>query len=416
MALLEQYEIEVLRTRKGRGAILCDTQQGCLIFKEYTGREEQLRLQEQVLKHLEERGTVPAERLLATKEGALSVTDRDGVRYILKTWWEGRECNIRDREECMEAMRLLARLHGDLEFTPVFPETEETSAPVIERYLPSRDYEKHNRELKRARRFLKQRSQKTWFEIRLSAVIDPFLEEARQLCEEWKEIELAASDSGEEVPLCFCHGDYQYHNILRQDRGFFLVNFEKCQADGPVRDLYLLLRKLLEKSEWDAEWGRVLLAAFLEEARQLCEEWKEIELAASDSGEEVPLCFCHGDYQYHNILRQDRGFFLVNFEKCQADGPVRDLYLLLRKLLEKSEWDAEWGRVLLAAYESVRPLKPYERQDLVYRLSYPEKLWKIVNFYYNSGKAWIPEKNQEKLDRLLEQEAARKKFLKLLQR
>ena len=61
-------------------------------------------------------------------------------------------------------------------------------------------------------------------------------------------------------------------------------------------------------------------------------------------------------------------------------------------------------------------LKPYERQDLVYRLSYPEKLWKIVNFYYNSGKAWIPEKNQEKLDRLLEQEAARKKFLKLLQR
>ena len=61
VALLEQYEIEVLRTRKGRGAILCDTQQGCLIFKEYTGREEQLRLQEQVLKHLEERGTVPAE-------------------------------------------------------------------------------------------------------------------------------------------------------------------------------------------------------------------------------------------------------------------------------------------------------------------------------------------------------------------
>ena len=49
VALLEQYEIEVLRTRKGRGAILCDTQQGCLILKEYTGREEQLRLQEQEL-------------------------------------------------------------------------------------------------------------------------------------------------------------------------------------------------------------------------------------------------------------------------------------------------------------------------------------------------------------------------------
>ena len=64
-------------------------------------------------------------------------------------------------------------------------------------------------------------------------------------------------------------------------------------------------------------------------------------------------------------------------------------------------------------------LNTYLRQtfgEKVYRLSYPEKLWKIVNFYYNSGKAWIPEKNQEKLDRLLEQEAARKKFLKMLQR
>ena len=35
--LLEQYEIEVLRTRKGRGAIVCDTSQGCLILKEYSG-------------------------------------------------------------------------------------------------------------------------------------------------------------------------------------------------------------------------------------------------------------------------------------------------------------------------------------------------------------------------------------------
>ena len=65
-------------------------------------------------------------------------------------------------------------------------------------------------------------------------------------------------------------------------------------------------------------------------------------------------------------------------------------------------------RVLLG--RNVRPLKPYERQDLFYRLSYPEKLWKIVNFYYNSGKAWIREKNQEKLDRLLEREAARKEI------
>ena len=35
--VLENYEIEVLRTWKGRGAVLCETGQGILILKEYAG-------------------------------------------------------------------------------------------------------------------------------------------------------------------------------------------------------------------------------------------------------------------------------------------------------------------------------------------------------------------------------------------
>ena len=38
--------------------------------------------------------------------------------------------------------------------------------------------------------------------------------------------------------------------------------------------------------------------------------------------------------------------------------------------------------------------KPWQSRNII---SYPEKFWKIVNFYYNTGKAWIPEKNMEKL-------------------
>ena len=154
----------------------------------------------------------------------------------------------------------------------------------------------------------------------------------------------------------------------------------------------------------------------MEEAVRVSNEWKALEeetVAAQDA--EANVTFCHGDYQYHNILRQDRDFFLVNFEKCQSDGPVRDLYHILRKLLEKSEWDRSLGIGLLESYEKVRPLTLTEKRDLYYRLSYPEKLWKIVNFYYNSGKAWIPEKNQEKLEHLLEQETARKRFLRIME-
>lgn len=317
VGLLEQYEIEVLRTRKGRGAIICDTNQGCLIFREYTGNEDRLELQNKLLRHIQAEGRVRTEAILPTREGALFVRDGDGTRYLLKTYCEGRECNIYDRAECVEAVRLLAHLHECMEL----PAEEAGQLPV---FSQEKEYEKHNRELKRVRRYLKRRSQKTWFEICLQDCFDYFLEQALAVTEEW-------------------------------------AAYQKIKDEDGARS--------------------------------------------------VVTC-CHGDYQYHNILRCDREWFIVNFEKCQRDDPIRDLYLLLRKLLEKSNWSVSLGRELLAVYEKERPISAISRIDLYYRLSYPEKFWKIVNFYYNSGKAWIPERNREKLEKLMVQEKEKQYFLK----
>ena len=65
--LLEQYEIEVLRTRKGRGAIVCDTNQGCLIFREYSGSQERIELQNRLLKQITDAGTVKVEVIIPSK-------------------------------------------------------------------------------------------------------------------------------------------------------------------------------------------------------------------------------------------------------------------------------------------------------------------------------------------------------------
>lgn len=321
--LLEQYDIEVLRIRKGRGAFLCDTPKGCLIFKEFSGTESRLQLQNKLLKQIEDAGMVQAEQLLPNREGQLFVKDADGTMYVLKTWSEGRECNIRDKEECVQAVELLARLHRCMEL-----EVDSQEIPVA--LSPEKEYDKHNRELRKVRKYLNQKSQKTWFEINLAKHFDFFLKQASSVTEEWK----------------------YYSELARRE---------------------------------------------------------EAESGAQTAHRKVT--FCHGDYQYHNILKDNKGWFLVNFERCVADDPIRDLYLLLRKLLEKSEWSIELGCELLIAYDRVRSISAFERIDLYYRLSYPEKFWKIANFYYNSGKAWIPGRNLEKLEKLVEQEQAKQSFL-----
>lgn len=313
--LLEQYDVEVIRTRKGRGAIVCDTGQGCLILKEYKGNSDRIELQDRLLKMIAEEGGIHAEKIIPTRDGVLSVRDVDGVTYVLKTWLEGRECNIYDRGECSSAVRLLARLHQCMQFpcgTPGLPD----------RFSPGKEYEKHNKELKRVKKYLKQKGQKTWFEISLLNSFDYFLDQALAMTEEWKEYE---------------------------------------------------------------------------------------DVSESQEAQMIP--FCHGDYQYHNILKDNNGWFLVNFEKCLPDDPVRDLYLLMRKLLEKGSWSVSMGTELLSAYEKERPLTAFSRIDLYYRLAYPEKFWKIANFYYNTGKAWIPGRNQEKLEKLITQEKEKQYFL-----
>lgn len=327
VALLEQYDIEVTRVRKGRGAYLCDTREGVLVFKEFAGNESRLMLQERLLRHIQEQNQVKVDTLIPTKEGTLFVKDRDGIRYILKTYFEGRECNIYDREECIEAMKLLAKLHNSMVHLPVNVVEESADSdvqqgqahPIVNTTL--QEYEKHNKELIHIRSFLRKKGQKQAFERKLFSVMDEYITQAKQVTEGWQ----------------------QY-----------------------VSDLSI---------------------------------------------EEKADTYYHGDYQYHNIIYYDKDWYVVNFEKCQQGSQIKDVYLLLRKLLEKSDWSVTLGRELLEAYMQLRPISAYEYIDLYYRLAYPEKFWKIANFYFSSNKAWIPQRNMEKLEKLLEQEESKKIFL-----
>ena len=150
---------------------------------------------------------------------------------------------------------------------------------------------------------------------------------------------------------------------------------------------------------------------FVNQAKKVTESWREIETIAAAQKPGIPA-FCHGDYQYHNIIRTQEGWCVLNFEKMLMDNPVRDVYLFMRKVMEKNNWPVSLGKEMMAAYEVIRVLEKRDRQDLYHRFAYPEKFWKIANFYYNSGKAWIPEKNLEKLEKVISQEKEKQVFLR----
>lgn len=341
VSVLSEYDFEVIRTWKGRGAILFETPEGIRILKEYTGLTGKLALQNELLSHIREAGDVATEEIIPNKEGALWTQDQNQDVYIVKTYFEGRECNIREEAECRQAAETLAKLHQVMHLPHGAPsdavkDTAKGIAPGgAAQHMASggaqnatrmdREYEKHNRELKKVRRFLRDKSQKNDFEIYLLKYYDSFMEQAFSVTEAWR--------------AC-----------RREDA-----------AQAPEQDAW-----------------------------------------------------CHGDYQYHNLLLDGNDMCVINFEKCMCDSQIRDLYLFLRKLMEKNNWSVAFGDMLLTAYQKKRMLSQEELEQLYYRLAYPEKFWKIVNFYYNAGKAWIPGRNMEKFDKLLRQEKEKQNFLRTL--
>ena len=120
VSLLDNYDIEVLRTWKGRGAILCETDKGILVLKEYTGHKEKVLFQDALLTLVKENGFDHVESILRNKDQELITQDQEGNSYILKTYFDGRECNVRDMEECRLAVQTLAKLHKASQVTEDF--------------------------------------------------------------------------------------------------------------------------------------------------------------------------------------------------------------------------------------------------------------------------------------------------------
>ena len=133
-----------------------------------------------------------------------------------------------------------------------------------------------------------------------------------------------------------------------------------------------------------------------------------------DALEKVTVLHCC--YNYHNIIVSDGRIVTTNFEKSDIGLQIIDLYDFIRKVMEKNAWNMEMGIEAIEAYRKERELGEREQKVFYALLLYPEKYWKLVNFYYNGKKSWMSSKNYEKLKRICSQEQERHKFLKELKR
>lgn len=139
-----------------------------------------------------------------------------------------------------------------------------------------------------------------------------------------------------------------------------------------------------------------------------------IEVLCEQENAKQTYSFCHGDFNQHNVVFDGKRWHILNFESLILSNPMEDLANFVRKMLEKNNWDNELGETLIKTYDRVRTIHLEEYKTLYGLFLFPEKFWKVTNHYMNSHKAWISQRDIEKLKKVIEQETQKNEFIEKL--
>lgn len=318
--VVDQYEVEIKNVYRFRGAYMLETKDGLMILREFRGTKSKAELAQKVKEGLINRDFHNVDVYLRNKKEELITENSMGTRYVLKRWFTGEECNLKDKNSVAAAAKNLAVMHELMK--GILPETVEFQGDTFPMVI-----RKHNRELRRVRAYIREKKQRNEFELLFLSLFSEFYKEA-------------------------------------------------------------------------------------EEAEELLEGLSYEGLYEDMTKEQT---FCHGSYNYHNILFTPQGIATICFEKVQLQIQVMDFYDFVRKIMEKNNWNEGYLNTALSGYESVRTFSKEEKKALYIALAYPEKFWKVTNFYYNRKKTWFSAKNIEKLQVLQQQKSQRRAVLKRLE-
>ena len=186
------------------------------------------------------------------------------------------------------------------------------------------------------------------------------------------------------------------------------------------------MRAFIRKRRNKGKFEALFLQHFEKMIRLATRAAEQLETSGYETLYEQSICgkrLVHGDYNYHNVLMPAGGHgtsdgwgcrgrgATTGFEHFRMDVQVLDLYYFLRKVMEKHHWDVKFGDAMLEMYSRIRPLSQAEIEYISLKLIYPEKFWKVANAYYQSNKAWIPEKSVEKLETAIRQTEEKMRFV-----
>lgn len=264
--VISRYDLAVRRRYRARGGWLLETAQGPKLLREYETLHSHFEMENQVKKYLIEQGFTNIDDIMPNADGELVTELESGEKCVIYHWFSGEECDLKSENCLLAAGANLGTLHRAAKgfARPEGEESREEDLLVM--------FRRHNRELKRVNRYMKEKKRKTDFEIYAINCFQGYYEKACEAagrleqCRYYQEMKTGKG--------YICHGDYNYHNLIMSGKETATTGFEKTDYGIQLLDLTYFMRKTLEKNGWSRRAGEAVLNGY-DKANTLSE--KELE-------------------------------------------------------------------------------------------------------------------------------------------
>lgn len=393
----EQYDMEILATRKGRGATILTTTSGLRILEPFRSSVTRLE-QEYVLKQLfEEAGCTNLDYLIPNKEGNLFTCDKYRQPFVLKKHFEGNECDMHNPSDIVRAVRALARFHiYGKKIVFQFQDAWQESLQEKE--------QKRIEEIKRAIADGEEIEKISYvYEISSNALEEALRAAKMKEGQEKKETIGKNTDKGKSK-----------ENVIEKDMDDFDIENTFVRHNKELKKIQKFIMGVKRKNAFE----NLFLQVFWDYYRQgvECVEMLSQVLKKEDgvSAENIfqnHYGICHGSYNQHNVILDDKSEAIVHFERFSRGNQLNDLYQFARKVMEKNHFGFTQLEDIFKTYGEQLELTTEDYRYMYILFSYPEKFWKIANSYYNTSKAFLSPKYLEKLETVILQETEKHSML-----
>lgn len=391
--VFEQYDMNILSTKKGRGSTIITASDGIRILEPFRGSMSRLE-QEYVLKQLfEERKCSNLDYIIPNKDGQLFTCDKYRQPYVMKQHYEGAECDMRNPEDIIPVIRALAEFHLQGRWVAGAFEDRWRKWCIVKE-------ERRVEEIRKAIEDGEEMERIAYlYEISRSAL--------QKAIESEDNNQFEAGDRKDQIEESYISDEldkFERHNAQIRKIGRFV---SKVKRRNTFENLFL--RVYTDFYNQGVKSVEMLTGGIGQDSERYDRRNCSVNFVEKVLKNHYGIC--HGSFNQHNVIIGEDCIAIVHFERFSRGNQLNDLYQFSRKVMEKNNYDFALLKDILNAYSETINLNSEDYEYLYILFSYPEKFWKIANSYYNSSKAFLSPKYIEKLENVICQENEKKEML-----